>query len=71
MMHRVNFKKLGLGILFTSFFSHTSMAATCSASNDPLIITADCTRLIINSDKTVVTVNNGVNIYDEHAHHRY
>ena len=66
IINPLKLNQLGTGIVLFLLFNHSSQAlANCSSTGDPLVLSADCTRLIVTSDKTSVTVNNGVNINDQ------
>jgi uncharacterized protein with beta-barrel porin domain len=64
MTNQISLKKLGIALALAPLFNHLSYAANCSDSSNPLIISADCARLVVTSDRTAVTVNNGVTISD-------
>ncbi|BDW11428.1 hypothetical protein PSHI8_15110 [Polynucleobacter sp. SHI8] len=68
MTNQLVLKKLGLGVGLFVLLNHSSQAlATCSSIGDPLVFSADCTSLIVTSDKTSVSVNNGVIINDQYG----
>ena len=67
MTNQIGLKKLVVPIFLASLLSNTSLAATCSSASEPIVISANCERLIVTSDKTAVTVNNGVTIKDEYG----
>jgi len=65
MINPLKLNQLGTGIVLFLLFNYSSQAlANCSDSGDPIVISADCTRLIVQSNKSVVTVNSGVYLKD-------
>ena len=45
-------------------FAGNAHAFTCPDSSNPVVVSADCTQMVINADKTSVTVNSGVTVSD-------
>lgn len=53
--------------LFFSVFSCTTFNAnafTCPDTNNPEVVSADCTQMVVRENKSAITVNNGVTISD-------